>query len=248
MFVSADHLAIKYGIDDKIAIFFADREPPANNLYWHGKLLYLRFEPGYLFIPAMVDTLFKLGVPRNVLLGDEYINLLEQIGHIAALEETKKISYEQAVEECIALTASKAVNQFFYTGLVDYIKGGDNNFIHPLLTGFPALHRGDIFLFSVSILDMDDAMAEKIVSYWFALIGSFLLLDDAEDLDKDRMNNDENAFLESGLDKEGIDKIKNLLSKNLTTLKTINKPLARTIDSQFIKMAELPHIHQYLNQ
>ena len=67
----------------------------------------------------MADTLFKLGILREVLLGDEYINLLEQIGHIAALEETKKITYKQAVDECIDLTSSTAVNDFFYTGFVD---------------------------------------------------------------------------------------------------------------------------------
>lgn len=248
MFVSADHLAIKYGIDDTIATFFADREPPANNLYWHGKLLYLRFEPGYLFIPAMVDTLYKLGISKTALLGDEYINLLEQIGHIAALEEVGKISVDQAIEMCIELTHTKYVNQYYYSNLLDYMKGGNNNFIVPLLTGFPALHRGDIFLFSVAVLDFDDATAIKIIEYWFALIGSFLLLDDAEDVEKDKLSNDENAFLQSGLDREGVEKIKQLLSKNLHILKTINKPLARTIDNQFIKMAELPHIHQYLNQ
>jgi hypothetical protein len=248
MFVSADYLAINYGVHDTIANFFVDREPPANNLYWHKKLLYLRHEPGYLFIPVMVDTLYRLGISRDILLGNEYIDLLEQIGHIAALQETEQITYAEAIKQCIVLTQHRAVNKFFYHALVNYMEDESENFIAPMCTPFPALHRGDIFLFSVAILNFDDATAIKIVEYWFALIGSFLLLDDAEDVENDKLTNDENAFLQSGLDKIGIEKIKQLLSKNLTTLKSFNKPLARVIDNQFIKMAELPHIHQYLNQ
>ncbi|MBX2930893.1 MAG: hypothetical protein KF781_02970 [Chitinophagaceae bacterium] len=247
MFISTDFLASKYGVHDAIANFFVEREPPTDNLYWKNKLLYLRPEPGYLFIPVMVDTLYKLGIDRNVLLSNEYIHLLEQIGHIAALEETKQISKEQVIEQCIDLTKEKAVNKYFYTALTDYIKGGNKNFIHEMLFPFSALHRGDIFLFSVTVLDFDDETAKKIVAYWFAIIGSFLMLDDAIDIEIDKKTGDENAFLQSGLDKEGIERIKNILGQNLTTIKTFNNPLARAIDNQFVKMATQPHIQQYLN-
>ena len=247
MFVSADFLAINYGVNDAIAKFFADREPPVNNLYWKDKLMYLRPEPASLFIPAMVDTLYKIGVPKDEVLNDAYINLMEQIGHIAAMEEANQFTQEQAVDECIALLQNKYKNEFFYTALVNYMQGGSDNFIAKMITPFNALHRGDIFLFSVCILNFDDAMAKKIVEYWFALISSFLLMDDADDIEIDKKNNHENAFLQSGLAAIGIDKIKNLLTTNLTILKTINKPLARTIDNQFVKMAQLPHIKQYLN-
>lgn len=248
MFISANFLSIQFGLNDGIAKFFVDREPPKNNLYWKDKLLYLRQEPGYLFIPIIVDTLYKLGIDKAVLLGDEYVQLLEKIGHIAALQEVEQISHEQAVEQCIALTQSVAKNQHFYAALIDYSKGNSNNFIKPFCTPFNALHRGDIFLFSLVVLDFDNALAEKIIQFWFAIISSFLLLDDADDIEKDRINNHENAFLESGLDKAGIDQIKHLLSANLRLLQTINIPLAKGIDKLFIKMAELPTIQQYLNQ
>ena len=39
MFISSAYLSINYGVDDKIATFFVDREPPVNNLYWTGKLI-----------------------------------------------------------------------------------------------------------------------------------------------------------------------------------------------------------------
>ncbi len=248
MFLSTDFLAIKYGVHDKIASFFVDREPPPNNLYWHKKLLYLRFEPGYIFIPTMVDGLYRLGIKQETLLSDVYINLLESIGHIAALQETEQITYEEAIEKCIELCNNKVVNSSFYSALISYMQGKGDNFIKPLTMPFSALHRGDFFLFSLVVLDFNQEKAQQIVAFWFALIGSFLLLDDAEDVEIDKKNNDENAFLQSGLDKVGIEKIKRLLGDNLKILKKVNPTLARSIDTQFVKMAELPHIHQYLNQ
>jgi hypothetical protein len=44
---------------------------------------------GYLFIPIIVDTLFKLGIDKNSLL-DKSIDVLEQIGHIAGLHRKPK--------------------------------------------------------------------------------------------------------------------------------------------------------------
>jgi len=247
MFISTDYLATQYGVHETIADFFVERESPTNNLYWKDKLLYLRPQPGYLFIPVIVDTLYKLGIDKNILLSDVFINLLEQIGHIAALEETNQLTKEEGIEQCILLTKDKVINKNFYATLTDYMKGGSNNFIHEMLYPFSALHRGDIFLFSVTVLDFDDEVAKKIVAYWFAIISSFLMLDDAQDVEIDKKTGDENAFLQCGLDKEGIERIKNILGQNLTTLKIFNKPLARTIDNQFVKMATLPHIQQYLN-
>lgn len=99
MFISADFLGITYGVDDKIARFFADREPPLDNLYWKGKLLYLRPSPGYLFIPLIVDLLFKLGIDRNQLLSNEFVSTMEMTGHISALEETGQITKAEAIKK-----------------------------------------------------------------------------------------------------------------------------------------------------
>jgi hypothetical protein len=194
MFVSANYLAIQFGVNDTIAKFFVDREPPINNLYWKDKLLYLRNEPGYLFIPIIVDTLNKLGIDRSILLDKDYIDTLEAIGHIAGLHEAEQITSEEAIVQCIALTKDKVQNQYFYTALLSYMKGETNNFIAPLCTPFKALHRGDIFLFSLAVLKFDDEASEKIVQFWFAIITSFLMLDDADDLEKDRLYNRRKRF------------------------------------------------------
>ncbi len=198
MFISTGYLGIQYGVDNKIAKFFVDREPPANNLYWKDKYLYLRPSPGYLFIPLIVDILFRLGIDRQQLLSDEFIHCLEQTGHISALEETKQISNTEAIQQCIALARESCKNESWLNSVIDYFRGTADNLFISIATPFKALHRGDVFLFSLSALDYPEELFEKIAKYWFALISTLLLLDDAEDIEDDRVNNEENAFLESG--------------------------------------------------
>ncbi len=247
MFVSAGFLAIRYGVHDEIAQFFADREPPANNLYWHEKLMYLRPSPGYLFIPVMVDMLHRIGINREIVLGDTYIHLMEAIGHISAKQEANLVTHEEAIEECINLVKNQHVNENYYNAVVDYLRGSNNNFISPMVTPFKALHRGDVFLLSACVLDLTDEQAKKFVRYWFAVISSFLLMDDADDIEVDKRTGDENTFLESGINKEGIERIKQLIITNLTILQPVNKPLANSLDAKFIEIAELPFIKEYLN-
>src|SRR4051794_25269752 len=100
MFISADYLSIGYGVGNAIARFFVDREPPADNLYWKGKLLYLRPTPGYLFIPLIVDLLYKLNISKQQLMSEEFVSTMERIGHISALEETNQITSAEAVQQC----------------------------------------------------------------------------------------------------------------------------------------------------
>src|SRR5438045_9553131 len=111
MFVSTNALTIYYGVDDKIAQFFVDREPPKDNLYWKDKLLYLRLEPGYIFIPLIVDILYKLGIERAQLLSDKFIDLMEAMGHISALEESKKIDHSETITEAKKLALASNANR-----------------------------------------------------------------------------------------------------------------------------------------
>jgi hypothetical protein len=248
MFISTGFLGIHYGVDNKIAKFFVDREPPANNLYWKDKYLYLRPSPGYLFIPLIVDILFKLGIDRQQLLSAEFLNCLEQTGHISALEETKQINKAEAIEQCIALAKENCKNEKWLHTVTDYFKGNIDHTFARIATPFKALHRGDVFLFSLSALEFPEELFEKIAQLWFALISTLLLLDDAEDIDEDRKNNEENAFLESGLDKEGIERVKKLLSHNLKILSSINSIMALKIDKQFKELIEKPHIRPLINK
>jgi hypothetical protein len=247
MFISADYLATAYGVDASIARFFVDREPPRDNLYWKGKLLYVRPAPGYLFIPLIVDLLFKLGIERQQLLSEEFVSNVEHVCHLSALEETKQITSDEALRRCSDLVKDTCRNKRWFNNLGDYFNNAEGNLFSGLLTPFKALHRGDVFLFSVCALTFADDLMERITEQWFALISTLLLLDDAEDVGNDRVTGDENAFLESGLTADGINKVLELLRKNLHTITTLNPSMARELDNQFIALLNQPHIIQLLN-
>lgn len=248
MFVSSEFLGIHYGVHHEIARFFADREPPKDNLYWYGKHLYLRNESGFLFIPLIVDLLFKSGINKEDLLSDNFVLTMEQIGHISALEELEKISKEEATQQYIKLLESKSTNSFVLEQVSNYLRNKKENIIYKYCSSFSALHRGDAFLFSLATIQFEREKFESIVQIWFALINVLLLQDDAEDVEKDKASGDENAFLQSGLTKEGIEEIKNLLSNQLKLIATVNKSMATTLDNSFKKLAEKPNIQQLLNQ
>jgi hypothetical protein len=209
--------------------------------------MYLRPEIGWLFIPLIVDLLFKSGVSKQQLLSEEFVSLMEKVGHTSAEEELKQISHQQALEKYIAIVGDNYKNETYYNNLIDFMKGGQDNFFAQVSTPFKALHRGDAFLFSLCALDIDESIQQKVAQYWFALISTLLLLDDAEDMEVDKSSGDENAFLETELTKEGIEKIKTLVKDNLQTITNINRIMAIKLDQMFIALTQKPHIQPLLN-
>lgn len=246
MFISADYLSINYGIDNAIARFFVDREPPADNLYWKGKLLYLRPTPGYLFIPLIVDLLSRVGISKQELLSEAFVGTMERIGHISALEETKQITTAEAVHQCKMLVKGSCMNEEWYAAICNYFDGVEGNMIGSLVTPFKALHRGDVFLFSLCSVQLPSGLMKQIAETWFALISTLLLLDDAEDIKHDKEHGDENAFLESGLTPEGIEDIKQLLSKSLRIIASLNQSMANQLDKKFKELAQRPDVKKLM--
>ena len=100
MFISTNQLIKKYGIDNKIAGFFVEREPPADNLYWHEKLLYLRPAPGYLFIPLIVDLLYKIGIKREDLLSENFVSCDGTDRAYQCAGRNNKITGSEAIIRC----------------------------------------------------------------------------------------------------------------------------------------------------
>lgn len=247
MFVSTKQLVNSYGIDDTIARFFVDREPPANNLYWHEKLLYLRPAPGYLFIPLIVDLLYKLGIDRQQLLSETFVSAMENVGHISALEETKKISHKEAIEQCAAVVKDISKNRLLLTNVMNYFGDSNTGVIGQLTTPFKALHRGDYFLFSLSALPFAETLFVKVAQQWFALISTLLLLDDAEDIQSDKASGDENAFIESGLNAAGVQRITLLVEQNIEKIDTVNATMARELERQYKERSQKPDILTLLN-
>lgn len=244
MFLTADALVIRYGIDEAIAKFYTDREPPKNNLYWKGKELYLRPQPGYIFLPLITDLFFKAGVSKAELLSNSFVETLENIGHYSAEQEFNIINTSEAISKCEDLVS------FYDAGFVNDLRNyfsGKQNYISDLSTPFKALHRGDLFLYSLAVLQVDVNKRTELIRIWFSLISTLLLLDDAEDVESDKKANDENAFLESGADKTGFERIKSLLSANLDHLAILNKSLANALHKKFVAVADKPFIKEYLN-
>ena len=233
MFISSTFLEIYYGTDSKIARFFVDREPPADNLYWKGKLLYLRPAPGYLFIPLVVDLLLKLGIDRQQLLSEKFVGTLEQLGHISALEETKQISAAEAINKSAELVKDNCSDKDWYNNVLDYLNSKEDNFLTKLSPPFKALRRGDLFLFVLCAVHFSRELSEKIAEQWFALISTLLLLDDAEDIKADKQSGDENAFLESGMTAEGFNKIKALVNSSVEKITILNPTLALQLKKQY---------------
>lgn len=233
MFISSTFLEINYGIDSKIAHFFVDRTPPANNYYWQGKLLYLRPAPGYLFIPLIVDLLHRLGIDKQQLLSESFVATMEHVGHISALEEMKQITNTEAIFKSAKLVENQCINKNWYNNLLDYFNCKMPNFFTPLSVFIKALQRGDLFLFSVCALAFPAELSEKIAAQWFALISTLLLLDDAEDLENDKETGDENAFLESGLTAEGLKRIDDLVTGNLQIIYALNPSIALQLEKQY---------------
>lgn len=246
MFVSTDFLAIHYGIDNAIAKFFVDREPPANNLYWHEKLLYLRPAPGYLFIPLMVDLLYKMGVEKEQLLSEPFVSHMEKIGHINALEETKQITAKEATGQYAELASLNGKNPLWLFEVSKYFEGISSSEIGKLATPFKALHRGDAFLFSIAALSFPLTLMVPIAEVWFALISTLLLLDDADDLLSDKKTGEENAFIESGLTAAGFSTLQQMVQHNLTIIGGLNKTMAAELNKCHQRMVALPQIVQLI--
>ena len=239
MFIATDFLIINYGVDEKIARFFVDREPPVNNLYWHEKLLYLRPGAGYIFIPLIVDLLFKSGISKDELLGNTFVTTMEQIGHISALEETNQINAATAIQQCADLVKPNCHSETWYNDVLAYLQG-NNNFITQLASPFKALHRGDVFLFALCAVHFPKEKETQLVQQWFALITTLLLQDDAEDVQSDQKTGDENAFLEHGLSTESIAMAEDLLKKNTAVIASLNGTMAKALEQSFYKLLAKP--------
>ncbi|WP_018616185.1 hypothetical protein [Segetibacter koreensis] len=243
MFISSSYLEINYGVNDEIAKFFVDREPPANNLYWKDKLLYLRPAAGYLFIPLIVDLLYRLGIDKQQLISEEFVTTMEQVGHISALEETKQITKDDAISKSVELVKEICKDIDWYNNVINYLANNNNNFFTNLSVPFKALQRGDLFLFSVCALSFAPVLNERIAEQWFALISTLLLLDDAEDIEADKETGDENAFIESGLDASGLKKVEELVETSIKKISGLNRAMGIQLMNQYQQyVGKLKHL------
>jgi hypothetical protein len=247
MFTSKEHLSFNLGVDEDIARFFVDRKVPEKNRYWQGRYLYVAGGTGYLFIPLFFDLQYKCGVPRELVLNEHYVKIAEDILHSAALLEFREITFKDHLNHCKEIMASQVKNMGLFNDLLMYFNDEQLTSYKNLGTGNKALNRADTFLLSLSFLDLTTETTDTILKCWYALVPSFLLMDDVADLQKDKENEEENFILENGGGREGVQKSIEFLHEKFNWLKSYNSKLGSYFERSLEKKIQSDYIQSMLN-
>jgi hypothetical protein len=89
------------------------------------------------------------------------------------------------------------------------------------------------------MVNFSEELFEKVTEQWFALISTLLLLDDAEDLESDLATGEENAYIESGLNADGLHRINVLLQVSLEKIALVNPTMAAELGRQHAEVSLL---------
>jgi hypothetical protein len=222
MFISTRFLTEQLDVDADVAKFFVDRPVPADNRYWKDRLLYVARGTGFVFIPLVYDILLRLGVDKAALLEEPHVLRMEKILDSAGRVEFDGLSGSDHIEASRKAMEGKVRNAWLWQALIDYFAEGPHG---PLGREIPPLNRADTFLFSVCDLSMDEPATRTFLTYWYALIGSFLMMDDVMDWEEDKKLGEENAILYLGEGPEAFAGALALLRADLHTLGTLNPSL-----------------------
>lgn len=221
MVITKHFLSDKLGLDFEIAQFFADRKVPANNLYWKGKVLYLTFGTGMLFIPIIMDAMYKSGVDKKLVIDPERISRMEQSFDLVMQYERKKIPFEDYIKGMSEVFLPYVVNQDLFDDLLLHFKGEPTK-VYSLGSSVAALDRADAFLFTYTDLPIDHDLMNTIIRRWYYLAVAHLMLDDFVDLDDDREKGEENALIELGDNKIALEKCQVMLEQSIAGLGETN--------------------------
>jgi hypothetical protein len=225
MVITKHFLSEKLGLDFEIAQFFADRKVPGNNLYWKGKFLYLSFGTGFLFIPIIMDAIYKSGVDKKLVIDPERISRMEQSFDIVMQYERKRINFEDYIKAMSAVFLPHVVNQDLFDDLLRHFKV-EKTETYKLGTSVAALDRADAFLFTYTDLRIDHELMNTIIRRWYYLAVAHLMLDDFVDLDDDREKGEENALIDLGDNNYALEKCQVMLEENIEGLKETNELVA----------------------
>lgn len=247
MFTSKNELVESMGVDPEIAAFFVDRKVPAGNLYWKGRYLYVARGTGYLFIPLFFDLQLKAGVPRGILLNEDYVQTMEQILHIAAQYEFGEKDFATHIQEIEKLVAPILLNHSFFEELQAYFS--QQNLVRKgrIGTENPALNRGDAFLYLLATIQIPEPVLAVVLYSWYNLVPSFLLLDDIMDFQEDRQNQEENSLSFYGYHADGIKKAIAAAKQNFQELKKLNPTLCEFFETALDKKIQTPYFQHILN-
>jgi hypothetical protein len=226
MFTSKQFLSEHLGVDAEIAAFFVDRAVPKDNVYWQRRHLYVARGNGFLFIPLFFDLQLRAGAHLKRLLDEDYVQLMERIMDVAGRYELQQIDFTAHIAEIDQLVANRVVQPTLRHLLKQYFSTHPPTPIANLGTGNNPLNRGDALLYLLTALPAGEAVVEKIISYWYLLVPSFLLMDDIMDLHEDQEKNEENGLSHFGYDAAGVKKAMDFLDKNFQQMELINPLLS----------------------
>lgn len=248
MFTSKQFLSAQLGIDEEIAAFFVDRKVPVDNLYWKERLLYVSHGTGYMFIPIFFDLQYKAGMDKKMLLSNEYVLLMEAILNSAAQHEFAQQDFAGHLENCNRLMNDKVKNQSLYNDLLHYF--GNNNLMPHKYLGTPskALNRADTLLFLLCSQAMEESIVKQVIKNWYALVPSFLLMDDVMDLQEDQDKGEENSIADFGEGKQGVKNAIQYLEQNFLQLKAVNQKLGTYFEASLQKKLATPYLQSLLNR
>jgi len=226
MFISVNQLEQEMGVDRRIGRFFVDRQVPASNGYWKGRLLYISFGDGYLFIPVYYDLLRRIGVALELLLDERHINFMEMLMHYSYLHEAKEITFLGELAFIEKMLEGRIQDLEYFDALRLYLKQPILNPLGRFGLPFPALNRADVFLMILCDLPLSKQQLEKAIRYWYCLVPNYLIHDDFKDFQEDREKGEENVIIDQGVGFAGFEKTIELYRQNCTILQEINPELS----------------------
>jgi hypothetical protein len=241
-------LVNRMGIDAEIADYFANKRPvPANNRFWAQKLIYLSAGFGTLTIPFAFDLMFKAGIPRQALLDDAHVSLMEEGFDRLKRYEAEEISFETFLQLCIELLEGRIKQPHLAADLMAFFTNRPTQWF-TFETTHRSLARSDGFLFTLTDLSLSDAWVRDFLPYWYALARPILLFDDFKDLNDDRATGQENTIIELGNDAAAIQKAHALGTADLNKLHELNPMLARHMQALLDNCLNFVHIRAELEQ
>ena len=246
MFTSKENLHYNFGIDESIAKFFVDRKAPVNNMYWKDRYLYVASGTGYLFIPLFFDLQYKCGVNQEDVIKEDYVKLMEEILNSAALYEFEKISFNVHLANCKKIMSEQVKNHRLYNALLVYFGDEQLKPYQNLGTSSKPLNRGDTMLFSLCYLDLNKEVETEILACWYALVPSFLLMDDISDLLQDKEKNEENSINDFGPGSKGVEKAIAFLRNKFNLLKKYNNKLGLYFENSLDNKLQTPYLQSLL--
>jgi hypothetical protein len=247
MFTSKEYLHQKLGVDAEIAAFFVDRKVPENNLYWKGRYLYVASGTGYLFIPLYFDLQYRLGLSKKQLLDPLHLEVCEAGLHSAAMYEFEKITFSQHIDNVKLLVSPYIKNPGLFEDLSGYFSSEALKPYKYLGTFSKPLNRADTYLYTLTVLEATPVQLEKMINQWYALVPSFLLMDDLTDLQEDNEKNQENSIADFGEGSMGVQKAIEYLRLKFTYLKSVNEQLGEFFERSLDRKLGTPYMQSILN-